>query len=242
MDLEEAALDDNQGVWPPFSRSPPSWRLLLPRLPSPGCWHRAGICGAPNLAGRGIDISQVGLTLIFSPILKAPNRRRSICTWPGTAPDISFGSAARGPAVCRGTIQGDGLKAYTGMGTRRARTIGSVALLATSATLLRSCSYSDPAPSPVAPSVSQSPHAAAVSASPPDVAGEVQLSSYLPITYTAVAGDTWASIATAFGLKEASLSTFQARAISTEPAAGTLVDLRGSGRYPPRTARPSFPT
>jgi hypothetical protein len=67
-----------------------------------------------------------------------------------------------------------------------------------------------------------------VSASPPDVAGEVQLSSYqLPITYAAVAGDTWASIATAFGLKEASLRAFQGRAISTEPAAGTLVDLRG---------------
>ncbi|MBT2248223.1 LysM peptidoglycan-binding domain-containing protein [Arthrobacter sp. BHU FT2] len=61
-----------------------------------------------------------------------------------------------------------------------------------------------------------------------EVAGQIGFSSYhLPVTYTTVRGDTWASIATAFEVKEATLKTFQANQVAAEPAAGTVVDLRG---------------
>jgi LysM repeat protein len=128
---------------------------------------------------------------------------------------------------------GDGLKAYIRGGKHDARTIGPVALLAALAMLLAACSYSEPAPSPATSSVSASAEAAAVIAATsseplPDVAGKVGLSSYkLPVTYTTVAGDTWASIAKAFELKEESLKAFQVKAVDAEPAAGTVVDLRG---------------
>ncbi|WP_284755293.1 LysM domain-containing protein [Arthrobacter sp. efr-133-R2A-120] len=129
-----------------------------------------------------------------------------------------------------GATQGDGLKAYIRTGSFHVRTIGSLSLLAASAMLLASCAYSEPAPSP---SISPSPQAAVASASSssaplPEVAGKVSLSSYkLPVKYTTVAGDTWASIAKAFELKEESLKAFQAKAIDAEPAPGTVVDLRG---------------
>lgn len=111
--------------------------------------------------------------------------------------------------------------------------IGSAGLLAASAMLLTSCSYSEPSPSPTTSSASPVAAAAAAvasssSAPTPDVAGTVGLSSYkLPVTYTTVAGDTWASIAKAFELKEASLKAFQANPVDAEPAVGTVVDLRG---------------
>lgn len=132
----------------------------------------------------------------------------------------------------RGNL-GDGLKAYMRRGKRKARIMGTAALLVTSAMLLASCSYSEPATSPTASNASPSPEAGRViasSSSAPvsDVAGAVGLSSYkLPVTYTTVAGDTWASIAKAFELKEESLKVFQAKPVDAEPAAGTVVDLRG---------------
>ena|GEM_PF-1273160 len=131
----------------------------------------------------------------------------------------------------RGNL-GDGLKAYMRRGKREARIIGTAALLAASAMLLASCSYSEPAPSPTTSNASPSPEAAAIASSSsapvPEVAGTVGLSSYkLPVTYTTVAGDTWASIAKAFELKEESLKVFQAKPVDAEPAAGTVVDLRG---------------
>jgi LysM repeat protein len=125
------------------------------------------------------------------------------------------------------------LKSYIRIAKHDAWKIGTVALLAASTMLLASCSYSDPAPSPTSTSLSPSPEAAAVVATSssepmPDVAGKVGLSSYkLPVTYTTVAGDTWASIAKAFELKEESLKAFQMKTVDVEPAAGTVVDLRG---------------
>jgi LysM repeat protein len=104
-------------------------------------------------------------------------------------------------------------------------------ILTVSATLLAACAYSDPTPSPTKSSISpsvQSPASSTSSSKLPDVAGKVGLSSYdLPVTYTTVEGDTWASIATAFEVKEASLKAFQAKQIAAKPAAGTIVDLRG---------------
>ncbi len=118
-------------------------------------------------------------------------------------------------------------------GNQKARMIATPALLAASAMLLASCSYSEPTPSPTTSSASPAAEAAAVittssSAPTPDVAGTVGLSSYkLPVTYPTVAGDTWESIAKAFELKETSLKAFQAKPVDAEPTAGTVVDLRG---------------
>lgn len=123
---------------------------------------------------------------------------------------------------------GDELNDFTRRATRQVLSAGTVAIVAAATA---ACTYTEPNPSPTTTSISssiQSPTSAPSSSMVSEVAGQIGFSSYdLPVTYTTVGGDTWASIAAAFEVKETTLKTFQAKKVAAEPAAGTIVDLRG---------------
>ena len=105
MDLAEAALDDNQGVVAAVQ----SVAAELEATP-------AQVALAWLLAqGRNLWCTQSGWSRhrhqpgwvdphFFPLSKKRPIGVRQYARGPGTAPDISFDSAAHGPAVCRGTI------------------------------------------------------------------------------------------------------------------------------------------